>query len=161
MVAMRIRPTGTVQITGTAGRAFLFTDDCPVTIAIKTETKVPCPPNTFRTGFRINKLPYLVVQDSFTVTQAVVIHDTLVHVGKRRFLVSGYYRPTLPINEGLKEIAPGFAWRGEIIVVALGKRVPYLAKVDSVKAREAANQFMTGFLSHYHMKREIPSGMVC
>jgi hypothetical protein len=83
----------------------------------------------------------LAAEEAFTVvTEHVVIHDCIVHVGNTRFLVLGYYKPTLPINQGLKEISPGFNWRGEIIVVALGKRVPYLSKVKAWKAKVVVNQ---------------------
>ncbi|KAJ6450338.1 hypothetical protein C8R47DRAFT_1084462 [Mycena vitilis] len=113
-----------------------------------------------RAGLRLGKLPYLVAEEVFTATENAVIHDCIVHVGKERFLIIGFYHPALPVNRALNDLASGFRWKGELILFTMGKRVPYLSNVSRPKAREAVNQFMAGFLQHYHMNKEIPSGMV-
>ncbi|KAJ7680193.1 hypothetical protein DFH06DRAFT_1315001 [Mycena polygramma] len=158
-------PDGWVEETRTAGLAFLLSDDRALPVRVKTETKVPLAAQkevagNIRAGLRMGKLPYLVAEDIFTTTENAVIHDCIVHVGKDRFLVTGFYHPALPVNHALKDLASGFRWKGEIILFAIGKRVPYLSNVSRPKAREAVNQFMAGFLQHYHMNKGIPSGMV-
>ncbi|KAJ7232128.1 hypothetical protein C8J57DRAFT_1250780 [Mycena rebaudengoi] len=88
---------------------------------------------------RIRRLPYLAMENGFTV-QPNVIHDCVVAVGAQRFLVSGHYSVEAPINGALNEVAPTFDWKGEIIVVQLGKKVNYLSQMQSPLAIAATNK---------------------
>jgi hypothetical protein len=79
------------------------------------------------------------MENDFTV-QPDVIHDCVVSIGESRFLISGHYSAEAPINGALKQVAPTFDWKGEIIVVQLGKRVNYLAKMKAPLVIAAANK---------------------
>lgn len=135
------------KVTQSKGRAYLYTKLAVAIVSIETLTKVPRSKQPIlaanigleHVALRVMRMPYLVVQDIFTDASAV-IHDCVVHVKGRRFLISAHYRATAPINGGLKELAPGFDWRGELNVVALGRRVPYLVKMDPLLARIAVNK---------------------
>ncbi|KAJ7601907.1 hypothetical protein B0H17DRAFT_1155130 [Mycena rosella] len=74
------------------------------------------------------QLPYLAMERNFTI-QPGVFHDCVVTIGKDQFLISAHYSPKAPINGALKELAPGFNWRGELVIVALGQSVPYLRRM--------------------------------
>ncbi|KAJ7208451.1 hypothetical protein C8J57DRAFT_1257845 [Mycena rebaudengoi] len=74
---------------------------------------------------RVKKLPYLAFERMFTV-QPSVIHDCVVVIRRHWFLISGHYSKDALINGALKEIAPTFDWKEEIIVVQLGQRVDYV-----------------------------------
>ncbi|KAJ6543712.1 hypothetical protein DFH09DRAFT_1088576 [Mycena vulgaris] len=91
---------------------------------------------------RISKLPYLSVDKNFT-DQSVIIHDCVVAVGQVRFLISAHYNPMGPVNAALKKLAPGFDWRGELIIVALGEKVPYLSRMNSRLAAAALNNHLS------------------
>lgn len=90
------------------------------------------------------KLPYLAVEEKFS-SRSVVIHDHVVAAGGMQFLVSAHYSPEGPINGALKQLLPGFEWRGELIVVALGKTKPYIARMKKLEALTAVN--MSVFLA--------------
>ncbi|KAJ7235952.1 hypothetical protein C8J57DRAFT_1530371 [Mycena rebaudengoi] len=104
---------------------------------------------------RIRRLPYLAMENGFTI-QPDVIHDCVVAIGAQRFLVSGHYSVEAPINGALKEVAPTFDWKGEIIVVQLGKKVNYLSKMQSPSAIAATNKFIASVLLHMNIKQAIP-----
>ncbi|KAJ7627896.1 hypothetical protein B0H17DRAFT_1218418 [Mycena rosella] len=107
----------------------------------------------------IPKLPYLNLEDVFNLTDAM-IHDCVVVVGTRRFLVSAHYSAAAPINQALKKYAPGFDWRGEIIIVGLGSaRVPFVRRTTAAMSRIALIKFMARYLEHVHLRKAIPADM--
>ncbi|KAJ7124134.1 hypothetical protein C8R43DRAFT_1135713 [Mycena crocata] len=130
------------------GKAFLYTRLNAITSRIPMETPVPGRRNgnilAANVGLahiarRIVKLPYLRVEEVFTVPNAI-IHDAVVCVGNDQFLVSGFYSPIGPINGALKTICPGFDWRGELSVVALGLQVAYLPRIKPALLVKAVNK---------------------
>ncbi|KAJ7717326.1 hypothetical protein B0H16DRAFT_1799330 [Mycena metata] len=149
MVFLRTAPTGTTKITQTRGKAFLYTTLRMSLVEIETMTKVPAGRkkkipaanmNIGHVGARIKRLPFLKMEDIFTNTEAPIIHDCVVSVGEQRFLISAHYRPTEAINGGLQKAFPGYAWRGEIVAVALGRVNPYVDKVKNALYKEAINK---------------------
>lgn len=151
-------------------------------VEIETMTKVPAGRkkkipaanmNIGHVGARIKRLPFLKMEDIFTNTEAPIIHDCVVSVGEQRFLISAHYRPTEAVNGGLQKAFPGYAWRGEIVAVALGRVNPYVDKVKNAIYKEAINKsvylyfpplfqtdwparFMASFLKHTHMNEHLP-----
>jgi hypothetical protein len=87
---------------------------------------------------RIKLLPVLVVEDIFASTPAD-ISDAVVEILGDRFLVSGYYHKTAPINGGIKQFS-NVSWRGELSVVTLGKVISYLAYTKPAFAHTAAKR---------------------
>lgn len=45
-----------------------------------------------------------------------------------------------PLNMALKELVPGFDWHGEVTIVALGRKVPYLSYVKPDLGKIAVNK---------------------
>ncbi|KAJ7690413.1 hypothetical protein B0H17DRAFT_1134433 [Mycena rosella] len=89
-----------------------------------------------------------------------VFHDCVVAIGKDQFLISAHYSPKAPINGALKELAPGFDWRGELVIVALGRSVPYLRRMKLRPAVTAINKFLATSLSHIHLKLPTPVSII-
>ncbi len=92
------------------------------------------------------QLPYLDFQGVYALDH-ILVHDCLVTISKgKRFLVSGYYNAEYATNFGLKNVAPGYDWKGELIVVALGDRVPFLKRISDKDAFEAINKSVANIL---------------
>ncbi|KAJ7036113.1 hypothetical protein C8F04DRAFT_1096196 [Mycena alexandri] len=166
MVALRIRRTGTLKLTTTTGRGYLLKAPNLRLVQIKTEMKVPVVAPTLAANIgldhihqRVQQLPYLVVQDIFS-PNADHIHDCVVQSNGQRFLICAWYKSTAAVNGALKEFAPGYDWRGEIIVVQLGRRVAFSQKVKTDQVKVVVNKFISGYLFHMHAKQPIPSAMV-
>ncbi|KAJ7265574.1 hypothetical protein C8J57DRAFT_1229806 [Mycena rebaudengoi] len=127
-------------------------------ISIKITSKVALrneQSTTLAAMARIRRLPYLAMENGFTV-EPDLIHDCVVAIGSQRFLVSGHYSAEGPVNGALKDVAPTFDWRGEIIVVQLGKRVNYLSRMKSPLVVEATNKFIASAPLHMNLKQSIP-----
>lgn len=62
------------------------------------------------------------------------VFDTLIRVSGHTLLVSAYFDTRLAPNPNLKRDFPHIPWRGEIAVLFVGKRKPFLrrASPDSV-----------------------------
>ncbi|KAJ7150562.1 hypothetical protein C8R43DRAFT_951525 [Mycena crocata] len=153
MVHLRKVPKGTTRVEpDTCGLAFLYANLHAKKVRIPTEIKVPVAKSTVfaaNTGLahlpaRIGQLPFLRIEDLLGVKNPV-IHDTIVIVEGRHFLVSGYYYPMGAVNGSLKELFPGFDWKGEITVVALGRQRPYLVKFPHRRlVVQAVNRLSSG-----------------
>ncbi|KAJ7898758.1 hypothetical protein B0H13DRAFT_2337318 [Mycena leptocephala] len=155
MAVLRTNPTGKCSLSRTRGRAYLYTHYRSQTAKVLTRTSVKAPRKIMaaNTGLahlptRIKCLPYLKMETLFTYAE--VIHDAVVEVDAHRFLISGYYDPTKPVNGALKKAVPCFEWHGEICVVALGVIVPYLRTVKPGLALRAMKKFMATFLMNRH-----------
>ncbi|KAF8160482.1 hypothetical protein K438DRAFT_1985736 [Mycena galopus ATCC 62051] len=164
MVSLRVSPTGTVQITGSKGKAYLYTGAKPTKVIIRTETRRPrlhLAPSLQQgtAAFRILQLPYLDYTTIFTITPDTVIHDCIVKAGTSQFLISAYYGDDLPTNEALKEVAPGYDFHGEVVIVALGSKVPYTKRMNAALAKQALLKFLSAFLHNMHMKKQIPAAV--
>jgi hypothetical protein len=94
---------------------------------------------------QVKKLPYLAFERMFTV-QPSVIHDCVVVIGQHRFLISGHYSKDTAVNGALKEIAPTFDWKGEIIVVQLGQRVDYVLRMKASLVAATINKSVSSFI---------------
>lgn len=79
--------------------------------------------------------PYVAVNSIFSgVPGAVDILRCIVRVDAYRFLIYGWNDPERsPRNQLLRRIKPSTSWHGEIVVFALGKRVPILSSLSSIK----------------------------
>jgi hypothetical protein len=79
--------------------------------------------------------PYVAVGPLFSGAPGVVeIHRCIVRVAGHRFLIYGWNDPERsPRNELLRRIKPSTSWHGEVVVFALGKRVPILSSPSSIK----------------------------
>jgi hypothetical protein len=141
--------TVSAQLSETAGKAFLHS--CPyssVSVKIRTEIKSLAGRDgnglIGPVGNSIRRLAYLHVEPIFTVLRAE-INDCVVSVGKHRFLICAHYSPTAPVNWALKDHFPGFEWRGELVVVALGERRPLefvsVARTKKAVLRRALNRY--------------------
>jgi hypothetical protein len=72
--------------------------------------------------------PYVDVEDAFflpSVPQPEV-SDTLVRVAGHTLLISAYFDTRLGPNPNLKRDFPYIPWCGEIAVLFVGKRKPYV-----------------------------------
>jgi hypothetical protein len=72
--------------------------------------------------------PYVDVKVSFAypTPAAPEVYDTLIEVLGYTLLVSGYFDDCLEPNPNLRRDFPLIPWRGEIAVVFVGKRKPFL-----------------------------------
>jgi len=79
--------------------------------------------------------PYVAVGSIFSGAPGVVeIYRSIVRVDAYRFLIYGWNDPERsPRNQLLRQIKPSTSWHGEIVVFALGKRVPILSSPSSIK----------------------------
>ena len=56
------------------------------------------------------------------------VFDTLIRVSGHTLLVSAYFDTRLAPNPNLKRDFPDIPWRGEIAVLFVGKRKPFLKR---------------------------------
>ncbi|KAJ6574618.1 hypothetical protein B0H19DRAFT_1063557 [Mycena capillaripes] len=168
MAFLRTKPHGTTKAchncSFTRGKAYLYTKLKGTSIKIQTETSrldniVASNVGLAHISKRITKLPYLAVEENFTADFAV-IEDFVVAVGSYQFLISAHYSPKAPINGALTAIAPGFNWRGEVVIVALGKNKPYISRMNALSVGAALNKFMAAYLSHIHQGLALPVAMM-
>ncbi|KAJ7650476.1 hypothetical protein FB45DRAFT_859237 [Roridomyces roridus] len=112
-------------------------------------------------GNNIARLQYLAVEPIFTTAGS--IHDCLVTLGKRRFLICCHYDDAAPVNRALKKLFPGFDWRGELVLAVLGQpRV--LQFVDGTRVKRgdvnrALNLFLAQALAKINEDEDIPASM--
>ena len=67
---------------------------------------------------------YLLAQDP----AAPEVYDTLVEVSGHTILVSSYFDDRIEPNQNVMRDFPLIPWRGEIAVLFVGKRKPYLTR---------------------------------
>jgi hypothetical protein len=74
--------------------------------------------------------PYVNVERSFSMPTLAPpeVFDTLIQVIGRTLLVSAYFDNRLEPNPNLKRDFPLVPWRGEIAVLFVGKRKPFLTR---------------------------------
>jgi hypothetical protein len=79
----------------------------------------------------IGGLPRVPVNSQFTHhNQLVKTHNAVVVIGEKRFMVYGWSSTNRNdvTNESLLHVKPSTLWRGEILILCLGYRVPYMAQ---------------------------------
>ena len=74
--------------------------------------------------------PYVDVERSFfmSIIAPPEIFDTLIRVSGHTLLVSGYFDNRVERNANLKRDFPLIPWHGEIAVLFIGKRKPFLTR---------------------------------
>ncbi|KAJ7776453.1 hypothetical protein B0H16DRAFT_1449884 [Mycena metata] len=155
MPALRTRTSGPCTISSTTGRAYVLTDYKARRVSIPTRTAIhgdttmlAANTSLSHVGERIRKLPYLALERLVFTVKGVLIHDTVVEVGAKRFLISGWYDVSQPENGALRKAVPAHPWHGEINVVALGMVQPYLSTIPPSVVRIAIKKFMRDFLDN-------------
>lgn len=74
--------------------------------------------------------PYVDVEGAFFRLGAsrAGVFDTLVRVSGHTLLISAYYDARLSRNPNLKRDFPHIPWRGEIAILFVGKRKPFVKR---------------------------------
>ena len=74
--------------------------------------------------------PYVDVEDAFFLPSASQpeVFDTLIRVAGHTLLVSSYFDERLGPNPNLKRDFPSIPWCGEIAVLFVGKRKPFVRR---------------------------------
>jgi len=74
--------------------------------------------------------PYVDVERSFfmSIIAPPEIFNTLIRVSGHTLLVSGYFDNHVEQNANLKRDFPLIPWHGEIAVLFIGKRKPFLTQ---------------------------------
>src|ERR1700761_685881 len=91
---------------------------------------------------RIAQLPYVQFHKAFRLPDEnldtpLETHDCVVEISTHRFWVRALYSPSAPVNGALRDLCASAKlppWREEIIVIALGKKTPFLKAVSPMKA---------------------------
>src|ERR1700743_2745942 len=87
---------------------------------------------------RVSQLPFIKFHKAFrlrneSLDTPLQSYDCVVEVGSQRFWVRASYSPSAPGNGALLDLCK-YAnlpkWKGEIAVIALGKKTPFLQTVD-------------------------------
>jgi hypothetical protein len=94
------------------------------TIAHRFNTELPVH------GRYIINPPYVDIEDAFLLpdTSQPEVFDTLIRIGGHTLLVSSYFDTRLGPNPNLKRDFPHITWRGEIAVLFVGKRKPFVRR---------------------------------
>lgn len=76
--------------------------------------------------------PYVDIEDAFFLPSGSQpepeVFDTLIRVADHTLLVSSYFDTRLGYNPNLKRDFPHIPWRGEIAVLFVGKRKPFVRR---------------------------------
>ena len=74
--------------------------------------------------------PYVHIEDAFFFSDGLdpEIFDTLICITGHKLLVTTYLDNSLPPNPNLMRDFPTIPWRGEIAVLFIGKRKPYVTQ---------------------------------
>jgi hypothetical protein len=94
---------------------------------------------------RIAQLPFVEFYKAFRLPhedldEPLQTHDCVVEVSTLRFWVRASYSPSAPANGALLNLCSSAnlpPWRGEIAVIALGKKTPFLKTANPVAAHKA------------------------
>ncbi|KAK0468520.1 hypothetical protein IW261DRAFT_1426348 [Armillaria novae-zelandiae] len=70
-----------------------------------------------------------------------VIHEAVVHNGRFRFLIVGYHSRNGPRNRALEDVLPDIHWHGEIAVLFLGTRRPFIESPRGSPSRSIGRFF--------------------
>jgi hypothetical protein len=78
----------------------------------------------------IVNLPYVDIENEFFLPRASrpEVFDTLIRINGHKLLVIGYLDSRFGPNPNLKRDFPLIPWKGEIAVLFLGKRKPYITR---------------------------------
>ena len=73
--------------------------------------------------------PYVDIEASFAYSTPVpVVYNTLIEVSGHTILVSSYFDDRVEPNLNVMRDFPLIPWRGEIAVLFVGKRKPFLTR---------------------------------
>lgn len=126
-------------------RAYLYSSPKPVLVDIATE--VPRERTKWRSltgpGNYIARLNYLEVDPIFT-EHVDLVHDCVVAVGGRRFLICSHYEPSFPPNDSVQSEFFGLRWQGEIVVAEIGRK-PMLAFINLRPYRPVVKRAMVRY----------------
>ncbi|KAH9018402.1 hypothetical protein EDB84DRAFT_1442449 [Lactarius hengduanensis] len=104
--------------------------------------------------------PYVDVEGAFFLpsNSQPEVFDTLIRVAGHTLLVSAYFDRRVGQNPNLKRDFPLIPWYGEIAVLFVGKRKPYVSRApsDSV-VRFAIAQYMGLCVAHVELGIPLPA----
>ncbi|KAJ7200894.1 hypothetical protein GGX14DRAFT_400496 [Mycena pura] len=114
---------------------------------------------------QIAQLPYVQFHKAFRLPDEnldtpLETHDCVVEISTHRFWVRALYSPSAPVNGALRDLCASAKlppWRGEIIVIALGKKTPFLKAVSPMKACDALVKFMRIFRRRLRDHKPFPT----
>ena len=70
------------------------------------------------------------IEEQFDIPhRSIKVHDCRVMVGDDMYLVTGYWYRYGSVNRSVKT-ATGLTWRGELVVVKVGRFIPYLKRIN-------------------------------
>ncbi|KAH9022525.1 hypothetical protein EDB83DRAFT_2320281 [Lactarius deliciosus] len=104
--------------------------------------------------------PYIDIEASFFLPKASPpeVFDTLIHVAGHKILITGYLDDCLGPNPNLQHDFPLIPWKGEIAVLFIGKRRPYVSCVlPRSLIRFAIVQYMQACIAHVEIGSPFPS----
>ncbi|KAH9051999.1 hypothetical protein EDB83DRAFT_2316625 [Lactarius deliciosus] len=104
--------------------------------------------------------PYIDIEASFFLPKASPpeVFDTLIHVAGHKILITGYLDDCLGPNPNLQRDFPLIPWKGEIAVLFIGKRRPYVSCVlPRSLIHFAIVQYMQACIAHVEIGSPFPS----
>ncbi|KAH8980807.1 hypothetical protein EDB86DRAFT_2835131 [Lactarius hatsudake] len=110
-------------------------------------------------GHLINT-PYVNIEREFFLprTSPPEVYDTIVQVSCYKLLVTGYLNSSLGPNPNLQRDFPLIPWKGEIAVLFIGKRKPYVSRAPPQSlVRFAITQYMEVCIAHAEVGSPFPS----
>ncbi|KAI9443052.1 hypothetical protein H4582DRAFT_2054147 [Lactarius indigo] len=106
--------------------------------------------------------PYIDIKAAFFLPKAFPpeVFDTLIHVAGHKILITGYLDNRLGPNPNLQHDFPLIPWKGEIAVLFIGKRRPYISRAPPKSLiRFAIVQYMQACIAHVEIGSPFPSYM--
>ncbi|KAI9443029.1 hypothetical protein H4582DRAFT_2054123 [Lactarius indigo] len=106
--------------------------------------------------------PYIDIEAAFFLPKAFPpeVFDTLIHVAGHKILITGYLDNRLGPNPNLQHDFPLIPWKGEIAVLFIGKRRPYISCAPPKSLiRFAIVQYMQACIAHVEIGSPFPSYM--
>ncbi|KAI9430652.1 hypothetical protein H4582DRAFT_2063553 [Lactarius indigo] len=104
--------------------------------------------------------PYVNIEREFFLpgVSPPEVYDTLVQVSCYKLLVTGYLNGSLGPNPNLQRDFPLIPWKGEIAVLFIGKRKPYISRAPPQSlVRFAITQYMEVCIAHAEVGSPFPS----
>ncbi|KAH9022223.1 hypothetical protein EDB85DRAFT_2187024 [Lactarius pseudohatsudake] len=109
----------------------------------RTPRNIPVRIHDFHTA------PYMVSGYVWQRASPPEVYDTLVQVSCYKLLVTGYLNGSLGPNPNLQRDFPLIPWKGEIAVLFIGKRKPYVSRAPPQSlVRFAITQYMEVCIAH-------------
>ncbi|KAI9436762.1 hypothetical protein BJY52DRAFT_1230386 [Lactarius psammicola] len=106
--------------------------------------------------------PHVDVEAAFFLPKASLpeVFDTLIHVAGHKILITGYVDNRLGPNPNLQRDFPLIPWKGEIAVLFIGKKRPYVSRAPPRSLiRFAIVQYMQACIAHVEIGAPFPSYM--